>query len=313
MSICILQGGAFSTIQDIGRYGGQSMGFSVSGVMDRKSFWQANMLLGKKQGGAVIESALCGPTLKFTESVYFTLTGADMQPLLNGRAIPQYHVFLAKPGDELRLGFAEEGMYTYIAFAAKIDVPDFMGSRSTNLKCGVGGYQGRKLEAGDELPLTEVKENLPNLYKRYEDISLKMAPEITLRAMEGPEYDRFGQTGAKTFWNSVYTVSDAADRMGYRMEGEPVTAEGGVDIISNGIAFGAVQIPPNGMPIIMMADRQTMGGYAKIANVISADLPLLAQSRPGMKVRFCRVTVEEAQKALYRERRLLKHFWREVN
>ena len=142
---------------------------------------------------------------------------------------------------------------------------------------------------------------------------MKMAPEITLRAMEGPEYDRFGQTGAKTFWNSVYTVSDAADRMGYRMEGEPVTAEGGVDIISNGIAFGAVQIPPNGMPIIMMADRQTMGGYAKIANVISADLPLLAQSRPGTKVRFCRVTVEEAQKALYRERRLLKHFWREVN
>lgn len=313
MGIQILEGGALTTVQDSGRYGYQSMGFSVSGVMDHRSFQIAGALLGRREMGAVLESALCGPTLRFTEDALFALTGADMKPKLNGREIPMYHALYGKSGDVLSLGFAVTGVYTYIAFSGELDVPSVMGSASTNLKCGVGGYEGRALKRGDEIGLRNVRTTLPNMYKRYEEIRAYTETEKEIRVLAGPESDYFTEEGMRTFLESVYTVTDAADRMGYRLEGEAVASRNGVDIISNGIAFGAVQIPPGGKPIIMMADRQTMGGYAKIANVATVDLPELAQSRPGTKLHFKMITIKEAQKLLRREKAYMRRLYRATN
>ena len=313
MGIRILDGGALTTVQDGGRYGYQSMGFSISGVMDHRSFQIAGALLGKRETGAVLETALCGPTIRFTGDVLFTLTGADMKPKLNGWEIPMYHVLYGKSGDVLSLGFAVTGVYTYIAFAGELDVQPVMGSASTNLKCGIGGYEGRALRGGDEIRIRNARTTLPNMYKRYEEIRMDTEMEKEIRVLAGPEADYFTEEGMRTFLESVYTVTDTADRMGYRLEGEAVASRSGVDIISNGIAFGAVQIPPGGKPIIMMADRQTMGGYAKIANVATVDLPELAQSRPGTKLHFKMITIKEAQKLLRREKAYMRRLYRATN
>lgn len=313
MGIRILAGGALTTIQDKGRYGYQSMGFSVSGVMDQRSFQIANLLLGKKEGGAVLEAALAGPTIQFTEDVLFTVTGADMKPQLNGQEVPMYHVLLGKAGDVLSLGFAVTGVYAYIAFAGEMDIPAVMGSRSTNLKCRIGGYEGRALQPGDELGLSGARTELPNMYKRYENIHEFTETEKEIRVLPGPEADYFTKEGMADFLGSVYTVTDAADRMGYRLEGKAVASVKGVDIISNGIAFGAVQIPSSGKPIIMMADRQTMGGYAKIANVITVDLPQLAQSRAGTRLYFRMVDIKEAQRMLRKEKAYMRYLYRATN
>ncbi|MBO5093120.1 MAG: biotin-dependent carboxyltransferase family protein [Lachnospiraceae bacterium] len=313
MGIRILEGGALTTVQDRGRYGYQSTGFSVSGVMDRRSFQIAGALLGKRETGAALEAALLGPTIEFTEDVLFALTGADMKPKLNGWEIPMYHALLGKRGDVLSLGFAVTGVYGYIAFAGEMDVPVVMGSKSTNLKCRIGGYEGRTLERGDEIGILGAKTKLPNMYKRYEDIHAFTETEKEIRVLAGPEADYFTEEGMRAFLESVYTVTDSSDRMGYRLEGEAVASRRGVDIISNGIAFGAVQIPPSGKPIVMMADRQTMGGYAKIANVATVDLPELAQSRSGTKLHFKMITIEEAQKLLRREKAYMRYLYRATN
>jgi biotin-dependent carboxylase-like uncharacterized protein len=178
-----------------------------------------------------------------------------------------------------------------------------MGSRSTNLKCGIGGLNGRKLQSGDRIGFRAPKTTLPNMYKRSRTIREFASHQITLRVVMGPQDDYFTQAGIDTFLNSTYKVSLSSDRMGYRLEGAAIQAKDGVDIISDGIAPGSIQIPSNGMPIIMMADRQTTGGYAKIATVVSVDLPSLAQRMPGDEIHFERITIKEAQKLQRRQQR----------
>jgi len=313
MGIQVLQGGALTTVQDAGRIGYQNAGFSVSGVMDYRAFRMANMLLGNPEGEAVLEASLMGPKLIFTEDNLFTITGGDLNPRLNGKKIELYAVLLGKKGDVLELGFATEGARAYIAFAGGMDIPVVMGSKSTNLKCKIGGFQGRKLEAGDEIAFLEPKTELKNMYKRYEHVREYAEKEITLRVVMGPQDDYFTEQGIHTFLESEYTVSEEYDRMGCRMLGPAIESKSGVDIISDGIGLGSIQIPTSGTPIIMMADRQTTGGYAKIATVIRVDIPKLAQRVPGDKIHFKQVTVEEAAKLLKQEERELKRFYRKVN
>ncbi len=313
MGIKILQGGALTTVQDAGRIGYQNAGFSVSGVMDYRSFRMANMLLGNEESEAVLEVSLMGPTLTFMENNTFAIAGGDFSPTLNNKEIDLYAAIPAKKGDTLKLGLVKEGARAYIAFAGGMDVPLVMGSKSTNLKCGIGGYKGRKLEAGDEIGFVNPKANLINMYKRYEHVREYQEKDITLRVILGPQIDYFAEEGIRTFLESEYTVSDEYDRMGCRLKGPVIASKNGVDIISDGIALGSIQIPTSGTPIIMMADRQTTGGYAKIATVIHVDIPKLAQRTPGNKIRFQEVTVEEAAKLYKKEERELKRFYRKVN
>lgn len=293
MKLTILSPGPLSTIQDEGRFGAMGKGFSPGGAMDPDSMRLANLLVGNAPGVGVIEMTILGITARFDCDSVIALTGADMAARLNGNPIDRFRAIAVHPGDTLSMKAAQQGMRGYLAVAGGFDLPIVMGSVSTNLKCALGGFRGRKLQAGDELPLNQSMS--PELIGARRLAAPEGYPEsITLRVLLGPQDDAFTERGIDTFLNSVYTVTDKADRMGIRLAGEKIESRHGVDIISDGIANGSVQIPASGTPIIMMADRQTTGGYAKIATVISADLSRAAQARPGTKILFELVTEQQA-------------------
>lgn len=308
MGIKVINGGFLTTIQDMGRFGYQETGMAVSGVMDQRSAALANLLVGNAETEGVIEVTMMGPMLTFTEDNLTAITGGNLGAKLDGKPFPMYETVLVKKGQTLSFGGMFGGSRAYIAFAGGLDVPVVMGSKSTNLKSKVGGFQGRKLGAGDEIGFSAPKTWLPHLGERTlapEDFSAK---ELTLRVVMGPQDDCFTEKGIETFLGCAYTISNEYDRMGCRMQGEVIEHKNGGDIITDGISFGAVQIPSHGNPIVMMADHQTTGGYTKIANVISVDLPKLAQCMPGVRVHFERVSIEEAQD-LYCEQ---KNGWRKL-
>jgi biotin-dependent carboxylase-like uncharacterized protein len=228
-----------------------------------------------------------------------------MQPKLNGEEIPMYESVEVQAGDKLTMGAAKSGMRGYLAVAGGFDIAPVMGSLSTNLKVKLGGFQGRKLLAGDQIPLRR-EADLSQFGKEKCEPENDYPQVATVRVMFGPQEDYFTQKGIDTFLSAVYNVSGQSDRMGVRLEGKPIENKNGVDIISDGIAYGSVQIPASGTPIIMMADRQTTGGYAKIATVITADLSKIAQAKPGSFIRFQAVTEKEAVAALKQERNFLK-------
>ena len=311
--IKIKNGGALTTIQDKGRYGAQQTGFGPCGVMDEKSFHIANALLGNKENEAMLEATLLGPEVEFTGENYFVITGADMGAMLDGVPIEGYRVWKAEKGSVLKLGFAKNGVRAYLAFAGGLDVPEVMGSKSTGLKIKMGGLNGRKLEAGDEIAFVRPALKLSHLERRRMTPFDYQKKEWNIRVVLGFQKDYFTGEGINAFFTTPYTILQDSDRMGYRLEGEPVTCRKTVDIISDATVPGAIQIPANGKPIILMAGRQTTGGYAKLGAVISADLPLLAQAGPGNKIRFEQVSVEEAQSALRIERKELKKLERRMN
>ncbi|MCQ2566690.1 MAG: biotin-dependent carboxyltransferase family protein [Clostridia bacterium] len=290
MSMKVINPGALTTVQDRGRFGYQSKGVRVCGVMDAKAYSAAIERAGGKDGDAVLEMTLFGGTYVFEDETAFALSGADMDPQLNGKPCPMDSRISAKAGDKLDLGFAKAGCRTYLAVAGGIDVPEVMGSRSTDVKCAIGGMEGRALRAGDVVPVGAAEAlKQPAVFPERRTFP----DEIVIRAIPGPQDDMFTRKGLETFFGTPYLVSENSDRMGYRLAGEKVESINGTDIISDGIVFGSVQITAEGLPIILMADRQTTGGYAKIATVISADLPLLAQARPGNTVRFKKVNLED--------------------
>lgn len=296
-TVKILMSGPLTTIQDEGRPAYQQSGMSVSGVMDFYSFRAANLLVGNRETEAVLECTLLGPTLQFTGDSVLAVTGAEAPMKLNGRPAPMWQTLAVKSGDQISFGPAAKGIRLYIAFAGGIDVPVVMESKSTYLKAKVGGLHGRSLKSGDELGLNQAGVDLRKiaLKKAEGKIVPKFRSSLILRTVLGPQDDYFTAKGLKTFLTEPYTVSNESDRMGYRLEGTAIEQKNGGDIISDGIVMGAIQVPSNGKPIALMADRQTTGGYTKIATVATADLPLLGQARPGDQVRFQKITVQEAQ------------------
>lgn len=303
MSIKVITPGMLSTIQDGGRKGFAAMGFNASGVMDVRSYHIANALVGNFTDEAVIEMTYLGGSFKFLESNYIAITGADMSPKIDGVPVEMYTTVFVKQDETLTFSAAKSGMRAYIAVRGGIDVPVIMGSRSTNLKCKLGGLDGRPLKAGDIVPCRDV-------YDEFHKHLIHSVPkedfgsdEITVRVLLGPQDDYFTDHGIKTFLNSTYTVTNESDRMGCKLSGEKIEYKNTVDIISDGIVFGSIQIPRTGNPIIMLADRQTTGGYAKIATVISVDLPLLAQARPGTKVHFKLIDRQKAERLLKQEQK----------
>ncbi|MCL2054002.1 MAG: biotin-dependent carboxyltransferase family protein [Oscillospiraceae bacterium] len=312
MGVRVLKPGLLTTIQDLGRNGYQSQGFGVSGVMDRRSFTIANLLLDNPQDEAVIEFTLIGPTLEFTSETIIAVTGGNFQPMVNKRPIKMYTAIYMNKGDILEFAGCKTGCRGYIAFSSFLNVPLVMGSRSTNIKCGIGGFQGRKLRERDLIIFRQKRRYLPQFLSRSLDINeFQNQEEITLRVVLGPQNDYFTEKGIETFLSGVYTVSKDYDRMGCRLEGPMIESKGGTDIISDGIAFGCIQVP-SGKPIILLADRQTTGGYAKIATIASVDIPKLAQQKPGNTVRFTAVTVEEAAKLILDEEREFESFRNEI-
>lgn len=296
MGIRILKGGMMTTVQDLGRTGYQSQGFPVAGVMDVRSFKIANLLLDNPENEAVLEFTLIGPTLEFTSATIIAITGGDFQPMINGEPAPMYTAIYMNKGDILKFGSARTGSRGYIAFSSYLDIPVVMGSRCTNMKSSIGGFKGRKLRVGDYMNFSIKRRYLPFFLSRKLTPDEFHQEEVTLRVVMGSQEDQFSKQGIETFLNSEYTVTSDFDRMGCRLEGPFVAPKETSDIISDGIAMGSVQVPSHGKPIILLADRQTTGGYAKIATVASVDIPKLVQCKTDHKIRFRPVTVQEAQK-----------------
>jgi antagonist of KipI len=295
MGIKILNPGLLTSIQDLGRVGYQKFGISPSGALDQTALKTANLLVNNSMGEAALEMTLMGAVIEFTASNVIAVTGGNFSPTLNDSPIPLYTAIAVKAGDTLALGVAKTGCRSYIAFSGGLDVPVVMGSKSTNLKCKLGGYQGRQLRMYDEIPFAAPVETLPGLSQRIVPYYKREEKVNTLSVVLGLQTEYFTAKGMETFFGEEYTVTNRSDRMGCNLDGPVIEYQSKADIISDGIPFGGIQIPNGGKPIIMLSDRQTTGGYAKIATVISADIPLFVQRKMGDKIRFKEVSIEQAQ------------------
>lgn len=295
MGIHILKAGILTTVQDLHRIGYQSQGFGVSGVMDTYATNIANILVDNDENEAVIEFTMIGPTLKFTEDAIIAITGGDFQPLVNNKLVDIYKALYINKNDILSFAGQKTGCRGYIAFASKLDVPIVMNSKSTNLKSTIGGLNGKKLLAHSFIPFVEDVRYLPNFLSRKTRPIEYKSTDVTLRVIIGPHDKYFTQKGIETFLSSDYQVTNDCDRMGYRLDGEAIETKTTSDIISCGTTFGCIQVPSDGKPIVLLADRQTTGGYAQIGVIASVDLPKIVQQKPGSKVKFQKISVNEAQ------------------
>ena len=298
--ITVVKPGWFTTVQDLGRYGYQQYGVPVSGAMDRYSYILANRLVGNQDQDAALEITLKGPELLFENDSVIAVTGADLTPSVNGIGIPLWTSVRVEAGSRLTFGARRAGARSYVAIAGGIDVPVVLGSRSTHISSQTGGIKGRALEQGDVLigrapfPYTcaRIGRCMPGrLCPVYSTLT-------TLRILPGPQRSSFSEHALEVLTTSPYRLSSQSDRMGYRLEGPKLAHAGARQSISDGTAMGALQVPPDEQPILLMADRQTTGGYPKIAVVISADLHLAGQLMPGDTVAFRMTTLSEAQAAM---------------
>lgn len=292
----VIRPGPYTTVQDAGRFGYQRFGVPPSGALDPFAYRASNMLVGNPEGAAVLEITFMGPELEVLGEADMALTGAGMKVSVNGRNLAGWTSFRVKEGDRVVIGPALSGCRAFLSVTGGIDVPPVMGSRSCYAGAGIGGHRGRALAPEDILsrgegalpagPLAMPEEWIP----RY-------SPDIILRAVPGPQ-DDFFTDGLRIFFESGFRVAPDSNRMGYRLVGPVIPHREGMprSIISEPSVRGGVQIPAGGQPIILLVE-QTVGGYTKIATVLSADIPLVAQARPGDRVRFMRVSLEEAHRA----------------
>ena len=313
MGFRVLKGGLLTTVQDIGRTGYQSQGFGTSGVMDVRSFKIANMLIDNPENEAVLEFTMIGPTLEFTSETIIAITGGDFQPLINKKPAPMYTAIYINKGDVLEFQGARTGVRGYIAFSCYLNIPVIMGSCSTNIKCRIGGFKGRNLKEGDYISLRIRRRYLPYFLSRTLDLDEFNQEDEVIRVIMGPQDNLFTNEGKKTFLNSEFTITNDFDRMGCRIEGPYIAHKESADIISDGIALGAIQVPAHGKPIILLADRQTTGGYPKIATVATVDLPKLVQRKADHKIRFKAISVEEAQNLLIEEMNEFTQFRKKIH
>lgn len=300
--ITTIHPGLFTTVQDEGRWGYQAYGMPVAGAMDRYAYRTANILAGNKPGAAALEMTLRGGHFRFENDCYVAVCGADMQARLNGAPVKNWSGFFVAAGSELVFDYASSGCRTYLAVSGGINTPPVLGSRSTYTRAAVGGIDGRAVQAGDVIPIGQETCGHPRTSRLLPDEFVPVYREhIKLRVLLGPQDDYFTEAGITTLFTSPYIITTEADRMGYRLEGKVIEHKDKADIISDALCQGAIQVPGHGMPIIMMADRQTTGGYTKIGTVIGPDLSLLAQAKPGDTIYFISCSEAEAEAALRQE------------
>jgi antagonist of KipI len=285
--------GLFTTVQDLGRPNAIGAGVPSGGAMDRFAHSAANLLVGNEPGQATLECTLTGPHLVAEHACLIAITGADFDPLVNGAPVPAWTGVFLGAGDRLNFGTRRSGARIYIAVAGGIEADRWLGSRSTNLMAGRGGMRGRPLKSGDELTVAGEPRKPAVSGRRVAEQLRPQYDDHTLHAIPGPHIKRLNPDGRGLIFEVPYRVSREADRMGYRLDG-PRLVTAGEELLSFGLVSGAVQVPHNGQPILLMADHQTAGGYPVVATVVSADLPTAAQLQPGDDLRFAQITVERA-------------------
>ena len=313
MSLSVLHPGLLTTVQDLGRAGYQKDGVAVGGALDAIALRVANLLVGNPEGAAGLEITLRGPRLSFGTGTLLALTGADLSPTLNGQPLKLHRPTWAPAGTELAFGAPRAGCRAYLAVAGGVAVAPVLGSRATYLRAGLGGWHGRALRAGDELPIGEPSPTGQQLlleliinqttgnqtgWTPRPQLCPVPRPNPVVRAVRGPEYGQFSAAGQQAFWEQPFVITAAADRMGYRLQGPTLMRLTDAELLSSAVTHGTVQVPPGGQPIVLLADRQTTGGYPRLAQVITADFGALAQAAPGQALHFQEVSLAEAQ-ALY--------------
>lgn len=302
----IIAPGGYTTLQDNGRIGYQNMGVPVSGVLDHFAFNAANLLVGNALNTVALELTIMGPSLEILDEMDMAVTGAQMGLTLNNEPISQWQSFRVKKGDVLTIGQVQSGCRAYLAVNGGFDVPQIMGSCSTYVGAKIGGFHGRPLKQDDLLkkkkaPLLKKERKMPaNFIPEYNT-------EITVRAIPGPQDDYFDQ-GLDALFSSEYMVTAKADRMGYRLMGEIIPIKEGMpkSIVSEPSVPGSIQIPADEQPIILLVE-QTVGGYAKIATIVSSDLGKVAQTTPGDKIRFEKIGLETGHDIYIQEKNRIEN------
>lgn len=321
--IRVIRAGLLTSIQDLGRVGQQHYGIIVSGSMDPYAHQVANLLVGNPVSEATLEMTLLGPSLEFQTDALISICGGDLQPRVNGRSVPSWSPIIVRKGTVVEFGVARAGCRAYLAVAGGFDVPSVMGSKSTYLRAGIGGFYGRAMQDGDSLKIRSVEvTRSAGIHSAdvvrssgIQSVELAPRPEIQIvpwsvgwdartgrgnaqpevRIVRGPEYELFSDESKRVFESEPFVVSPQSDRMGYRLTGPRLALREERDMLSEGVARGTVQVPPDGHPILLMADHQTTGGYPRIAQVATVDIPLVAQRKPGDILRFRMISLVEAQ------------------
>ena len=304
----VLKPGAFSTLQDLGRRGLQHLGVSVSGVMDEVAHRLANAAVGNPHSMATLEITLLGPVLRFSSRAVLACCGADLSPSIDGKALPQGRAFSVPAGATLRFGARRAGVRAYLAVRGGFAVQAVLGSVSTQARAGLGGHAGRPLATGDVLELAAPDGSAPRRGARalraQQALLDAMADPGPMRVLLGSEWPQFTPASQARWLGDPWRIGAQSDRMGYRLEGPALERQVRADMLSETVTFGTVQVPPDGHPIVLMADRQSTGGYPRIGQVASVDLPRLAQRAPGETLRFAAIDVDSAQHLLLARARL---------
>lgn len=303
-TILVHAAGLFTTVQDLGREGFGPIGVSPSGAADRISLRIGNRLAGNPEGAAALEMTLVGGAFTFERATVIAVTGADFGPCLNGVTLPMWTSVQIHEGQTITLGPSRSGARAYLCIQGGIAVEPFLGSASTHVLSGLGGFEGRALRKGDRLELGAAScrfQKRSVLPKALETLQ----PRKTIRVTDGPQSDWFGDSAWKILTESMFRVTEQSNRMGIRLEGPPIPIDGSPEMITEGVSLGAIQVPASGKPIILFVEQQTTGGYPKIANVISTDLHSLGQLRPRDDIHFERIDMNEARALLIEQEALL--------
>jgi antagonist of KipI len=313
MNAIVARAGFLTSVQDLGRTGFRQFGVSTSGALDSFALRVANLLVGNDEGAAGLEITLGGLQLLFEDERIVAWCGGEFDVQIGSRALPAGHVAHLQRGDELKFGRAQVGCRCWLAISGGIDVPVVLGSRSTDLRANFGGFEGRALRDGDVLPLCISQGSQPpttgiSSWTAPHDWANPASPHPTLRFMRGVDWSRFDDVMIQRFTIHEFSVSPDSDRMGVRLDGPELKREDETELISEGVAPGTLQIPPSGKPIFLLGDCQTIGGYPKIAHVITVDLAVAAQLRAGDGVHFCEVSLQDAHGLLLERERDLERF-----
>ena len=305
-SLVVEAPGLLTMVQDLGRVGYGALGVSPSGAADPVALRLGNLLVGNEPGAAALEMTLVGGSFLFPGGAVIALAGADFGATLNGQPLDMWTPHAVQPGMKLALGATRDYARCYLAVAGGIHVKPFLGSASTHLLSGLGGFEGRALRKGDVLRLGEPEK--PIHKKRVSQAALlNLKPRKKLRVTDGPQTERFPEQARQIFFQSVFRVSEDSDRLGLRLEGPSLATNAAGEMITEGVTLGAVQVTPSGQPIVLGVEQQTTGGYPKIANVIGVDLHRLGQLRPRVEIRFERTSLATARSLRIEQERLMNN------
>lgn len=305
-SLLVDSPGLLTTVQDLGRPGYGAIGVSPSGAADPVAFRLANLLVGNPSKTPALEMTLLGGSFVFSEPTHIAVTGADFAPTINGCPLELWRAHKVPAGTKIVFGPTKDFARSYLAIAGGVCVPLFLGSASTHLLSGLGGFNGRALRKGDVLPLGVPSEDF--VPHRIPSASLhNLRPRKTLRVTDGPQIDDFSEEARHTFFHNKFRVTEQSDRTGLRLDGPTIVCHSRAEMITEGVPLGAIQITPSGQSIILFVEQQTTGGYPKIANVIGVDLHRLGQLRPRTLIRFERISLTVARSLWIEQEHLLDY------